>query len=446
MKRILLLGAGLSATSLIDYLLEHANQYNWQVRVVDQSLDLVQKKINKHPSGVALSFNALDRNERLEEIKQADIVISMLPARFHIEIAKDCLEFRKHLVTPSYVSKEMHEMQDEVMNAGLIFLNEVGVDPGIDHMSAMHIIDRIHNNGGKVTSFKSYCGGLVAPESDNNPWNYKFTWNPRNVVLAGQGGMAQYIDRGQYKYISPNRVFTQLDHISIPGYGSFEGYANRDSLSYRPIYGLEEIPTMYRGTLRRPGFSQAWNVFVQLGMADDVGILENSQELTPRTFVNAFLPFNESLSVEEKWTQICNEFGVDSIEKYKWLGLFSDDEKIGISNATPAMILERILIKKLVIEPGDKDMLVMVHQFEFETKEKRQMRLESSMVNIGDGQAHTAMSKTVGLPMAICVKLILNGSISRRGVVVPVYKDIYEPVLNELEGLGISFNEIEFAH
>jgi saccharopine dehydrogenase-like NADP-dependent oxidoreductase len=443
MKKILLLGAGLSASTLIKYLLDQAASLNWQVRVVDQSLSLVQEKLNNHPCGVALSFNALDRNERLEEIKQADIVISMLPARFHSEVAKDCLEYRKHLVTPSYVSKEMRAMEAQIKDAGLIFLNEVGVDPGIDHMSAMQVIDRIKAKDGELIAFKSFCGGLVAPESDNNPWNYKFTWNPRNVVLAGQGGMAQYIDRGQYKYIAANRVFERLDHISIDGFGDFEGYANRDSLSYRHTYSIDDIPTMYRGTLRRPGFSAAWNVFVQLGMTNDVDVMEHSETLTPRAFVNAFLPYFETLSVEEKWLQACKTYGIHSIDKYRWLDLFSDKEPIGIPNATPAMLLERILVSKLVIEPKDKDMLVMVHQFDYKTTDQRVHRLESSMVNIGDDRVHTAMSKTVGLPLAICVKLILTNRIEERGVLVPVTKEFYEPVLEELKGFGIEFHERE---
>lgn len=442
MKRILLLGAGLSASTLIKYLLNHAEENNWQLRVVDQSLDLVKLKLAGHPRGVALSFNALDREERWEELKQADLIISMLPARFHIEIAKDCLELQKNLITPSYVSVEMNEMNDQVRDAGLIFMNEIGVDPGIDHMSAMRIIDSIKEQGGEITGFKSYCGGLVAPESDTNPWNYKFTWNPRNVVLAAQGGTARYIDRHQYKYIPYTQVFRRLDMISVDGYGEFEGYANRDSLSYRHIYGLEKIPTMYRGTLRKSGFCKAWNVFVQLGLTDDSFVLPDSENLTPRNFLNAFLPFDEQLTVEEKFLNFCKSFGVQDLSKYEWLALFDGSVKLGLKDATPAQVLEKILVEKWVLGPQDKDMLVMVHQFTYLLNGERRF-IESSMVNIGDDQIHTAMSKTVGYPVGICAKLILQDRISEKGVLLPTRSEIYNPILDELEGLGVVFHELE---
>lgn len=442
MKRILLLGAGLSATTLIKYLLDHAVENNWQLRVVDRSLDLVKHKLADHPSGVALSFNALDRNERWEELLLADLVISMLPARFHVEIARDCLELRKHLITPSYVSAEMNVLNEEARKAGLIFMNEIGVDPGLDHMSAMRIVDSIKNQGGEITGFKSYCGGLVAPESDNNPWNYKFTWNPRNVVLAAQGGMACYIDRHQYKYIPYTQVFSRLDTISVDGYGDFDGYANRDSLSYRHIYGLEDIPTMYRGTLRKPGFCKDWNVFVQLGLTDDHLVLQDSENLTPRTFINAFLPFEEETPVEQKWMNACAPLGITDISKFEWLGLFDGSTKLGLKNATAAQLLEKLLLDKWVLESHDKDMLVMVHQFTYLLNGERRF-IESSMVNLGDDQEHTAMSKTVGYPVGICAKLILNDQISERGVLLPTKPEIYNPILNELEELGIAFQELE---
>lgn len=444
MKRILLLGAGLSASTLIKYLLDHAVENNWQLRVVDQSLDLVKHKLGNHPNGIALSFNALDRNDRWEELKQADLVISMLPARFHIEIAKDCLELKKHLITPSYVSPEMKELDEEVRKAGLIFMNEIGVDPGLDHMSAMRIIDSIKEQGGEITGFKSYCGGLVAPESDTNPWNYKFTWNPRNVILAAQGGTARYIDRHQYKFIPYTQVFSRLDTISVDGYGEFEGYANRDSLSYRSIYGLEDIPTMYRGTLRKSGFCKAWNVFVQLGLTDDSFILEESEKLTPRSFLNAFLPFDEELSVEQKFRNFCHKLEVTDLSRFEWLGLFDNSAKMGLKDATPAQLLEKILVDKWVLEPQDKDMLVMVHQFTYLLNGEKRF-IESSMVNLGGDQVHTAMSKTVGYPVGICAKLILQDQISDRGVLLPTKAQLYNPILDELEDLGVVFRELEKA-
>lgn len=441
MKKILVLGAGLSASSLIRYLLAHAEMYNWQVRVVDQSLEMVERKLNKHPRGVALTINALNQEERLPEIAQADLVISMLPARFHIDIARDCLALKKHLITPSYISPEMKALHQEVKEAGLLFMNEIGVDPGIDHMSAMRIIDELRGKGATITSFKSYCGGLIAPESDNNPWHYKFTWNPRNVVVAGQGKAAQYIDRNQYKYITYNQLFTRLDAVSIDGFGDFDGYANRDSLSYRSIYGLETIPTIYRGTLRRAGFCHYWNIFVQFGMTDDSYTMEGSEFFTPRDFINAFLPFNEGVPIEEKWLAACEQYGVDSIDKFEWLGIFDSTVQLGIPNASPAQLLEKILVAKWSLAPNDKDMLVMVHQFDYELNGQKSS-IDSSMVTIGEDPVFTAMSNTVGLPVAICAKMILTNQLQLTGVVLPIVPEVYNPILDELATLGITFNEV----
>lgn len=442
MKKILVLGAGLSASSLIRYLLQHAGTFNWQIRIVDQNNETAKRKIGDNPHGIALTFNVLSQEERWDELKNADLVISMLPARFHIDIARDCLTLNKNLITPSYVSPEMRQLNDEVLAKGLTFMNEMGVDPGIDHMSAMKIIDEVKEKGGKITSFKSFCGGLIAPENDNNPWNYKFTWNPRNVVLAGQGGAAQFIDHNQYKYIPYNQVFSRLDQIEIDGYGNFDGYANRDSLSYRPIYGLDHIPTLYRGTLRRSNFCNTWNIFVNLGMTDDSYTMENSEDFTPRDFVNSFLPYRTDIPIEEKFKLFINSMGVTDFERFEWLGLFESDRKIGLKNASPAQLLEKILVDKWVLDPEDKDMIVMVHQFEYELNGQT-FGIESSMVNIGEDAIYTSMSNTVGLPIAICAKLILTGKFDKKGVLIPIDKCIYEPVLEELNELGVCFKEVE---
>ncbi len=442
MKKILVLGAGLSASSLIRYLLKHAPIYNWQIRIVDQNSLTAKKKIGNNPHGIALTFNALVKEERMLEMSQADLVISMLPARFHIDIARDCLLLKKNLITPSYVSDEMAELNEKVMLAGLTFMNEMGVDPGIDHMSAMKIIDEVKSKGGEIKSFKSFCGGLIAPENDNNPWNYKFTWNPRNVVLAGQGGTAQYIDHNQYKYIPYTQLFSRLYKLKIDGYGTFDGYPNRDSLSYRAAYGLEDIPTLYRGTLRKTNFCITWNVFVQLGMTDDSYIMENSEDLTPRDFVNAFLSYETTTPVEDKFKRFLASIHLDHFDRFEWLGLFDSDRKIGLKDATPAQILEKLLVEKLVLNPNDKDMIVMVHQFEYELAGKL-YEIESSMVNIGEDAVFTGMSNTVGLPIAICAKLLLTEKFTQKGVLIPTDKSIYEPILAELNELGISFTEKE---
>ncbi len=442
MKTILILGAGLSASSMLRYLLERASENNWFLRVTDQDHEMVKRKLNDHPNALALNFDALDPAQRRPEIEKADLVISMLPARFHIDVAKDCVDYKKNLITPSYISPEMRALDEKAKEAHIIIMNEIGVDPGIDHMSAMKVINEIKESGGKMTAFRSFCGGLIAPESDDNPWNYKFTWNPRNVVLAGQGGASCFLDHNEYKYIPYNRLFSRLASIKINGYGEFDGYANRDSLSYRKTYGLEDIPTIYRGTLRRPGYCQAWNIFIELGMTDDSYKMDRSETLTPRNFLNAFLPYHENSTVEEKFKTFLREDRINLYNKFEWLGLFESNEPIGLMDASPAQLLEKILTKKLVLGPMDKDMLVMYHEFEYE-KNGENYLVTSSMVNIGEDQTFTSMSNTVGLPVAIAAKMILNGQITKKGVTLPIAKEIYEPILSELEDFGITFNEIK---
>ena len=439
MKKILVIGAGRSAVTLIKYLLDNSSANNWQVKVADFSIELADQAVGNHNNGKAIFFNVTDKKQRESEIENADIVISMLPASLHITVAKDCVRLGKNLVTASYVSPEIAELDEAAKQAGILLLNEIGLDPGIDHMSAMQVIDEIKENGGELTSFKSFCGGLVHPDYDNNPWNYKFTWNPRNVVLAGQG-TAQYIENGDYKYIPYTSLFERTEHMEVLDAGEFEGYANRDSLSYRKSYGLDDIPTLFRGTLRRKGYSEAWNVFVQLGMTDDTYKLENSASITNREFINMFLPFNDALTVEEK---LCKQFSLttDSVifQKIAWLSTFSEN-KVGIENASPAQILQKICEEKWTLGSEDKDMIVMQHQFEY-VQNGEQKKLNSSLLVFGDDPRYTSMAKTVGLPVAIATKLILSGAIKSTGVKIPTPKDIYVPVLKELEENGINFVE-----
>jgi saccharopine dehydrogenase-like NADP-dependent oxidoreductase len=444
MKTILVLGAGLSSSSMIRYLLENASVEDWQVRIVDRDLDLVNRKINGSSFGTALAFNALNADERRPEIEKADLVISMLPARFHIGVAEDCIALKTNLITPSYISPEMRALDEKAKEAGIVIMNEIGVDPGIDHMSAMKIIHEIQEKGGKVTSFKSYTGGLIAPESDNNPWNYKFTWNPRNVVLAGQGGAATFLRNGMYKYIPYNRLFGRLDYLSVDGYGDFVGYPNRDSLSYRETYQLEGIETIFRGTLRRPGYCEAWDVFIELGMTDDTYSMVKTEKLTPRTFVNSFLPYHKDRSVEDKFKDFLRPERMDSFERFEWLGLFKNEPLIGLENASPAQVLQKILVDKLSLDEGDKDMIVMVHEFEYVLNGETS-KISSHMVNIGEDRTYTSMSNTVGLPAAICAKMILNGTLASKGVTLPVQKEVYTPILKELEEHDIRFIEKELV-
>lgn len=443
MKKILVIGAGRSSSSLIKYLLQNAEKENWQIRVGDMDISIAEEKINKHKLAEAFKFNVLDPKQRALEIKQCDFVISMLPARFHIEVVKDCILYKKNVITPSYVSKEMEELNNKALEAGIIIMNEIGVDPGIDHLSAKKVLDDIEKIGGEMVCFESFTGGLVAPESDNNPWNYKFTWNPRNVVLAGQGGAAKFIQEGKYKYIPYNKLFRRTEIINVEGRGKFEGYANRDSLKYRKIYKLDNIPTIYRGTLRQTGFSRAWNVFVQLGATDDSYILEGSKNMTNRDFINSFLAYNPHDSVELKLRHYLKIEQDDIIwDKLVWLDIFKDIPLNLKEDATPAQILQQILEKKWSLEQDDKDMIVMWHKFGYKINGENK-EIHSSMSYIGKDQTYTAMSDTVGLPVGICAKMILNGTIKLKGVQLPIHKEIYEPILEELETFGIKFNEIE---
>ncbi len=446
MKKILIIGAGRSASSLIKYLLNKSEEEAIQITIADLSLELAEKKVQNHKNARAIALDIFAVSDRQKEIEKADIVISMLPAHLHVDIAKDCITFKKNMVTASYISKEMQELDTLAKENGLLFMNEIGLDPGIDHMSAMKVIDEIRAKGGKMIQFESFCGGLVAPESDTNLWNYKFSWNPRNVVLAGQGGVSKFIQEGKYKYIPYNKLFRRTEFMEVEGYGRFEGYANRDSLKYRSIYGLDAIQTMYRGTLRRVGYSKAWDMLVQLGMTDDTYTMENSENMSYRDFTNSFLAYHPTDSVELKLRHYLKIDQDDVIwDKLVELDLFNATKKSGLKNASPAQYLEYILAEKWALQPNDKDMIVMYHKFGYELNgEKKQ--IDSTMVCIGEDQTYTAMAKTVGLPVAIATLQILKGNIKTTGVQLPIQKEVYEPILKELETFGVVFNDKEVPY
>ena len=441
MRTILIIGAGRSASSLIQYLLNKSNEENLHLIIGDLSLASAQKKTNNHPNATAMALDIFDQNQRKELVQKADIVISMLPAHLHIEVAKDCIAHKKHLVTASYISDAMQELDAAAKENNLIFMNEVGLDPGIDHMSAMKVIHEIKAKGGKMLLFESFCGGLVAPESDTNLWNYKFTWAPRNVVLAGQGGAAKFIQEGTYKYIPYWNLFRRTEFLEVEGYGRFEAYSNRDSLKYLDVYGLNDVLTLYRGTIRRVGFSKAWNMFVQLGMTDDSYVMEDSENMSYRQFVNSFLPYHPTDSVEIKMRFIL-KIDQDDImwDKLLELDLFNPNKKVGLKDATPAQILEKILTDSWTLQPKDKDMIVMYHKFGYELNGKKE-QIDSKMVCLGEDQTYTAMAKTVGLPVAMATLLILNGKITTPGVQLPIREEVYLPILKELEEFGVVFKE-----
>lgn len=446
MRNILIIGAGRSASSLINYLLSKSEQQLLHLTIADLSVELAEKKAGGHVNATAIAFDIFDDIQRATEISKADIVISMLPAHLHIEVAKDCITYKKHMVTASYISDAMQALDAEAKENNLVFMNEIGLDPGIDHMSAMKVINEIREQGGKMILFESFCGGLVAPEYDTNLWNYKFTWAPRNVVLAGQGGAAKFIQEGTYKYIPYHKLFRRTEFLEVEGYGRFEGYANRDSLKYRSVYGLDDILTLYRGTIRRVGYSRAWNVFVQLGMTDDSYIIDNSDTISYREFTNLFLPYHPTDSVELKLRMSLGIEQDDIIwDKLLELDIFNPDKIVALQNATPAQILEKILTDSWTLQPNDKDMIVMYHKFGYELN-GIEKQIDSKMVCIGDDQTYTAMAKTVGLPVAIATLQILNGTISRPGVQLPITKEVYEPILKELEEYGVIFNEKEVLY
>ena len=439
-KTVLVLGAGKSAIYLLSYLRDQAPIEQWNLQIADIHTDHLKDDFK---SAELINLNLNEQTSLLHDlIHNSSIVISMVPAFMHPIVAKACLQYNKNLITPSYVSDELKNMDEEVRNKGLIFLNELGVDPGIDHMSAMQIIHRLKAEGAAIKSFESYCGGLIAPECDTNPWHYKFTWNPRNVILAGQG-TAKFLLNGTYQYIPYHTLFERTDLFEIDGYGTFEGYANRDSLKYIDAYELNDVHTMYRGTFRRPPFCKAWNIFVKLGMCDDTYQMEFTAPLNNASFLSAFIGGDINISLRERFKQQLNIAESDAIiGMFDYLELFDATKLIDLESCTPAQALQYILEPKLSLGEQDKDMLVMLHRFEFTIGDKKKS-LISSLVVIGEDKVYTAMAKTVGLPIAIACKLILNNTIREKGVHIPVLPSIYEPIMKELANFGIAFTEKE---
>jgi saccharopine dehydrogenase-like NADP-dependent oxidoreductase len=445
-RTILVIGAGKSTSYLLDYFLKRSDEENLHIKIGDLRPENIPDSVAKHPNCTVFGLDIFDEAERKKAVADASIVVSMLPASLHINVAHDCVEFKKHFITASYVSDELKALDKQVKENNLVFMNEIGLDPGIDHMSAMEVIDRIRDAGGKMLLFESFTGGLVAPESDTNLWNYKFTWNPRNVVLAGQGGTAKFIQEGTYKYIPYQKLFRRTEFLEVEDYGSFEVYANRDSLKYREAYGLQNALTLYRGTMRRVGFSKAWQMFVILGMTDDSYTLENSEGMSYREFANLFLPYSPTDSVELKLRHYL-KIDQDDIMwlKLQELNLFDDSKKIPLKNATPAQMLQYILEDSWTLNEHEKDMIVMYHKFGYELNgEKKQ--IDANMVVIGENRTYTAMSKTVGLPVAMATLQILNGKINTPGVQIPIKKEVYKPILEELKADGIRFKEFEVPY
>ena len=498
MKNILLFGAGKSATILIDYLLSNAEKEDWQLTVVDADINLAQSKVGISPFGKAVSFDINDAADRHQFMSGAEIIISLLPPTLHNVVAKTCIKLNKNLLTASYIDNEIRNLQSEILNKSLLFLCEMGLDPGIDHMSAMKLFDNIHADGGKVTSFKSHCGGLVAPESDDNPWHYKISWNPRNILLAGKSG-AHYRENGEERKLKYEELFTTDRIVEVPGIGFLSWYPNRDSLSYAPLYDLKDARTIIRTTLRHPDFMYGWKNVVDLKLTDETPQYETSgkalmdffkehmekngfsdwlqQKLSERfdqtkdllgklmELVEAEKEAEESGGDVDKDFMIVGKDGnlqnmdldrikTDAAEivahkmheanltlkQLFFLGMDDDETMINKGLCSAADIMELALQKKLGLQPGDKDMIVMMHEIEYEVGGQKS-EIRSSLVVKGENNLRTAMAKTVGLPLGIATKLILNGTIKLTGLHIPTHKEIYEPVLKELEEHEIRFHE-----
>jgi saccharopine dehydrogenase (NADP+, L-glutamate forming) len=438
MPTILLFGAGKSATYLIDYLADSCKDGTRKLLVADLDPALAAAKLRGRLNTEVHVVHLEQEESRLQLIRQADVVISMLPAALHPILAADCLKLGVHFFTASYESEALRAMKQEIEGKGLLFLNECGLDPGIDHLSALKIIHEAQSRGEVIRSFKSFCGGLLAPESEDNPWKYKFTWNPRNVVLAGQG-MSKFLDHGEVKMVPYQQLFKRAERIHFPGLGNFDGYPNRDSLNYQASYGLEGVDTLLRGTLRREGFCKAWDVFVQLGMTDDTASLNLPAGSTYRQYFNTFLPWSDQLTVEEKLAELLPDLDFPTFEKLQWLGFF-ESKLLPKTEGSPAQLLQAILEEQWALQPADRDLIVMQHQFEIETPLGTK-KIISSLVQEGQDATYTAMAKTVGLPLAIAVDLFLKGKIPLCGLKIPVVPELYLPILEALEKEGIRFEE-----
>lgn len=439
MQTILVAGAGKSSIYLIEYLLNNAPRNKWKVIVADGSRDAIAEKVNNHPNAEIAVIDITNSNEREPLVKRADIVVSLMPPHLHIHLAKDCLTHRKNLITSSYISSEMKAMDEDVKKAGLMFMCEMGLDPGIDHMTANQIIHSIERVASSITSFKSYCGGLIAPESDNNPWHYKFSWNPKNIITAGADG-AQFLQNGKEVSVPYEDIFDNCKKIKVDGLGSLAYYPNRDSLRYLDLYHIPEIKTFIRATLRYPAFCKGWHAIIVLGLNKQDDSFDTTS-MTYADWVKEKTAFTTGTLLGHISGILKPEKDDKSVAMLEWLGLF-DEKIIGLGKTSSADILLHILLNKWEMAPTDKDMVVMQHEVEYIHKGSK-IKMVSSMVIEGEGRDHSAMAKTVGLPMAILTKLVLTKRIIPPvGVLIPSMPSVYRPVLTELKHHGIEFLEV----
>lgn len=444
MKKILVLGAGQSSPYLISFLLKHAQEHNWFVVVGDISLTAAKKRVNGHPKGNAIKFDVNDERLRTTQIKKADVVINMLSHDFQYLVAIDCIHYGKHMISASYQSNKIKELENDANRKGVLILSEMGLDPGIDHMSAMALTKKVKKRGGITTSFLSYGSGLPAPEvAEQNPLRYFLTWNPRNVIRAGEDG-AQYLENGKLRILPYHQIFQRTWAVEVNGLGTFEAYPNRDSLVYPHVFGLKKLRTMIRGTLRYPGWSETWQQIVRLGLTNETMNIPNVKRFSFREFVEMFLPLNLSgINLEQR---VANFLGISPtgriMENLKWMGLFSD-EKIKSNARTPAQVMIHLLSDKLKFPKGARDMVILQHELKayYPNENNRREKIISTLIEYGQPNGFTAMAKTVGLPPAIAAKLLLTNQLPLTGCHIPTHPAIYTNVLRELDEAGIKFEE-----
>lgn len=440
MKKILLIGAGKSATVLIDYLLRLAPEENWEVTVADASRELALSKTGERPRSRAIGLDVNNADQCRAEIQDAAVVISLLPPALHISVAAICLELGRHLLTASYIDPALKKLAPEIEKKGLLFLCEMGLDPGIDHMSALQLIHKIRGEGGHITGFVSHCGGLVAPESDDNPWHYKISWNPRNIILAGKAG-AHYREQGKEVTLGYGDLFARERPVDIPGLGTLCWYPNRDSLSYAPLYGLENTETFIRTTLRHPAFISGWNWVIRLGLTDETPRYASAG----RSLASLFREHLEQQGFGE-WLAKMYATNPPDAHWVQLRGLGLDDETTRVDKGlcSAADILQTAVEQKWALQPQDRDMIVMLHEITWEKAGERFLH-QSSLVVKGEDSLRTAMAKTVGLPLGIAARLILREGPPLTGLQLPTLPALYEPVLAELALNGIAFTERELA-
>jgi saccharopine dehydrogenase-like NADP-dependent oxidoreductase len=441
MKRILVLGAGQSTPYLTHHLLALAEEHDWHVTVGDLDRDLAQQRVGDHSRGTAIRFDVNDEQVRSKQIKRADVVINMLAARFQDLVAWDCVTHGKHMLSVSYRNRTVRDLGPDAQRKGILLLTELGLDPGIDHMSAMSVIDGVHARGGKILRFRSYGSGIPAPNQEHNPLRYVITWNPRNVVMASEQG-AQYMENDKIKIVPWHHVFHHTWPVEVGGVGTLEAYPNRDSIAYMKTFGLQHVRTMIRATLRYPGWSETWEKIVRIGLPNEDLRIPRLHERSYREVVEMFLPMTNVDELVE--TRLSRFLGISPtgkiMENLTWLGLFSDEE-VGCEGETPAAMMIHLLKRKLPLVPGMRDMVVIMHELDVEYGDSRSERITSTLVAEGEANGFTAMAKTVGLPTAVTAKLLMLGKLKLTGSHIPTQRSIYEPVLREMAGAGLEFVE-----